>query len=235
MSSILYLLLLAALVMFSWVANVYGLMLPDGNFVPSMLTGESVRWFVRHSIEHVSAAPLAQVLLVLLATGALRSSGLWSAMWGYGGLAQRQRHALFVASVVFVVGLVLVAIGLLPGGTLLSVTGYIVGGPFASGWLFVLSVVVVIPCVIYGLMCGQWHSGSEMSAGLASGIGAYASYFITLLVASQLMAAVQYVHLFSLLRLSPVVQNLIEGMVYGLPLVLLIITGKSLYGTSSTE
>lgn len=234
MSSILYLLLLVALVMFSWVANVCGLMLPDGSLVPSMLSEESVRWFVRHSIEHVSAAPLAQVLLVLLAVGSLRSSGLWSVMWSREGLAQRQRHALYLVLVIFMMYLALVVMELLPGGNLLSVTGYVIGGPFASGWLFVSSVAVVVPSIVYGFVCGQWHSGAEMSAGLASGIGSYASYFITLLVASQLMAAVQYVRLFSLFRLSSVVQSLIEALVYFLPLVLLIITSKTSYETSST-
>ena len=64
MISMLYLLLFVALVVFSWVANIYGLTLPSGSLVPSLFSEESVRWFVRHGVDNVSAAPLGQVLLV---------------------------------------------------------------------------------------------------------------------------------------------------------------------------
>ena len=74
----LYLLLLLLLVLFSWVGSAYGLMLPDGALLPNLLGPDSVRYFVRHGIEHISAAPVVEVLLLVLMVGAVGQSGLWS-------------------------------------------------------------------------------------------------------------------------------------------------------------
>lgn len=230
-----YLLLFIVLILFSWVGSVYGLMLPDGSLMPSLLSEESVRWFVRHSIDNISAAPLAEVLLVLLTVGALRSSGLWHALWHRSQLVQRQRHALLVSLAVMVVCASVVLLGLIPGGNLLSVTGHFFGGPFASGWLFLLSLIVVVPCVVFGKMCGQWRTTNELYVGLASTIASYSSYFVTLVVASQLVAAMHYVHLFHLIGLSSVMQKLCVGLIYILPLITLFATNKKQYDTSSVE
>ena len=230
-----YLLLIVALVLFSWVGSVYGLMLPDGTLLPNLLSEEGTRWFVRHSMDNVSAAPFAEVLLVLLAVGSLRGSGLWHALWHRGSLVQRQRHALLVAMVVMTVCACIVLLGIVPGGNLLSVTGHIAGGPFASGWPFLLTLVIVLPCIVYGKMCGQWHTSKELYVGLASSVVSYAGYFITLVVASQLVAAIQYVRLFQLLGLSSAMQAFCFGLIYTIPLIILFVTNKTPHDTSSTE
>ncbi|MBR3858823.1 MAG: AbgT family transporter [Bacteroidaceae bacterium] len=230
-----YFLLIVALVLFSWVGSVYGLMLPDGTLLPNLLSGEGVRWFVRHSMDNVSAAPFAEVLLVLLAVGSLRSSGLWHALWHRASLVQRQRHALLVALVVLAVCACIVLVGIVPGGNLLSVTGHIAGGPFASGWPFLLTLMVVFPCVVYGKMCGQWHTSKELYAGLASSVVSHAGCFITLVVASQLVAAIQYVRLFQLLGLSAAMQAFCFGLIYTIPLIILFVTNTTPHDTSSTE
>jgi hypothetical protein len=62
----------------------------------------------------------------------------------------------------------------------------------------------------------------------------YSNYFFVLVVASQLVAAVGYVQLFDLLRMSPVAQNILVALVYVLPLVLLIIKNEFLYESSAT-
>lgn len=234
MSSI-YLLLFIVLVLFSWIGSVYGLMLADGTLMPSLLSEESVRWFVRHSMDNISAAPFAEVLLGLLTVGALRDSGLWHALWHRSQLAQRQRHALLISLVVMAVGMSVVLFGIIPGGNLLSVTGHLSGGPFASGWPFLLMLVVVTPCIVFGKMSGQWRNMVELYAGLVSAITSYASYFITLIVASQLVAAMHYVRLFYLIGFSSTMQDLCIGLIYAIPLIILFATNKLRYDTSSTE
>lgn len=230
-----YLVLIVILVLFSWVGSVYGLLLPDGTLLPNLLSEEGVRWFVRHSMDNVSAAPFVEVLLVLLAVGSLRSSGLWHALWHRTGLVQRQRHALLVALGVMVVCIGIVLAGIVPGGNLLSVTGHIAGGPFAAGWPFLLTLVIVFPCIVYGKMCGQWHTSKELYAGLASSVVSHAGYFITLVVVSQLVAAMRYVRLFQLLGLSSVMQTFCIGLIYAIPLIFLFVTNKTPHDTSSIE
>ena len=229
-----YLVLIGLVALFSWVGNIYGLLLPDGTLLPSILSNEGVRWMVRHSIANITAAPLAEVLLVLLLVGALRSSGLWHAWCHMRHLEQRRRHALVVASVVMVTLLGVVLLGIRPGGNLLSVTGHLAGGPFASGWLFLLTLVVVIPAIVYGKMCEVWHSAGELYEGLSSEIVSAASYFVTLVVASQLVATMHYVQLFPLIGLSPTMQSLCIGLIYAVPLILLFVKNAT-HDTSATQ
>ena len=220
--SSLYLLLIAVIVLFSWVGSIYALTLPDGSMIPNLLSEESVRWFVRHSIDNVSAAPLVEALLALIAIGALRSSGLLTALIHYTSLdVRRHRH--------------LVLMGIAPGGNLLSVTGHIAGGPFASGWLFLLTLMASVPSIVYGCMSGQWHNAKELFAGLSSEIASCASYFVTIVVASQLVAVMQYVRLFELLGISYAMQSIIVALVYAIPFIFLIVTNTSVNESSSIE
>ena len=75
----------------------------------------------------------------------------------------------------------------------------------------------------------------ELYAGLVSAITSYASYFITLIVASQLVAAMHYVRLFYLIGFSSTMQDLCIGLIYAIPLIILFVTNKLRYDTSSTE
>lgn len=234
--SSLYLLLLAIVVLFSWVGSIYALLLPDGSVLPNLLSEESVRWFVRHSIGNVSAAPLVEVLLVLIVIGALRSSGLFSALVHCTSLdIRRHRHALYTALAVLAVCLCLVLLGILPGGNLLSVTGHVAGGPFASGWLFLFALVASVPSLVYGRMSGQWRNAKEVFAGISSEIASCASYFVTLVIASQLVAAIQYIRLFELLGVAYAMQGIIVALVYIVPLIVLLVMNNSIYESSSTE
>lgn len=234
--SSLYLLLIAVIVLFSWVGSIYALTLPDGSMIPNLLSEESVRWFVRHSIDNVSAAPLVEALLALIAIGALRSSGLLTALIHYTSLdVRRHRHALYTALAVLAVCLCLVLMGIAPGGNLLSVTGHIAGGPFASGWLFLLTLVASVPSIVYGCMSGQWRNAKELFAGLSSEIASCASYFVTIVVASQLVAVMQYVRLFELLGISYAMQSIIVALVYAIPFIFLIVTNTSVNESSSIE
>ncbi len=234
--SSLYLLLIAVIVLFSWVGSIYALTLPDGSMLPNLLSEESVRWFVRHSIDNVLAAPFVEVLLVLIVIGALRSSGLFAALVHCTSLdVRRHRHALYTALAVLAVCLCLVLLGVLPGGNLLSVTGHIAGGPFASGWLFLLTIVASVPSIVYGRVSGQWRNAKEVFAGLSSEIASCASYFVTLMVASQLMATIRYVRLFELLGLSHTMQSIAVVLVYAVPLIVLLVTNNSIYESSTNE
>ena len=236
MFTIIYLLLIAVLVLFSWAGNVYGLLLPDGTLLPNLLSQEGIRWFVRHSIDNISTAPLAELLLVLIIVGALRSSGLWSSLL-HRDLRNihRTRHALYAALILFALCAIVLLIGIVPGGNLLSVTGHISGGPFASGWLFLLTLVLVMPCLLYGYMSGQWHTRKDLFAGITSEISTCASYFVTLITASQLVAIAHHLHLSELLQAPSIIQDIIEAVVYILPLIALYLNKHFTHDTSSAE
>ena len=230
MFAIIYLLLIAVLVAFSWVGSVYGLLLPDGTVLPSLLSADSVRWFVRHSIDNIAAAPLVEALLVLLMVGAVEQSGIGKIVMGVvrehtlPSLSRHQRYALHISLFVFIICVLVIVVGLVgPGGNLLSVTGRISGGPFARGWLPLLCVCVCIPCISYGWIGDLWNSGNELLSGLTAAIARCSGYFVTLIVASQLIASVQYLRLFELIGWGSGAASVCVAIVYGLPLIVSVV------------
>lgn len=229
MFTTIYICFLLVLVFVSWIASIYGLMLPNGAVMPSLLSADSMRWFVRHSMEIIEAAPLAQVLLILLMVGTIRSCELIRyvahLMREHKALplVHRQKHATRIALLVFGVFVALVLSGILtPDGNLLSVTGHIAGGPFSRGWLFLLCLVVCVPCLVYGRLSDLWHTEYELLGFLTSEIARCSGYFVTLVVAALFMAALHYVGLFELLGWSDSVVAIFSMVLYGLPLAVTI-------------
>lgn len=225
----LYLVLLVLLVLFSWIASAYGLVLPSGEAVSSLLGADSMRWFVRHSVENIAAAPIVQVVLVLIMVSAVRSCGV---VRGVGNLvregrrlplSRHQQYAARIALVVWGVCLLLVVWGIVaPSGNLLSVTGRIAGGPLSSGWLFILLLVVCVPCFVYGRLSGLWPTERDVLDAFTAEIARCSRYFVTLIVGSQLMAALHYVRLFDLLGWGDGAVTALTVGVYGLPLIVAI-------------
>ena len=231
--SILYLVILVLLVLFSWIGSACGLMLPDGMHLPNLLGADSVRYFVRHSIDHISASPLVEVILLLLMISAVVQSGLWSSLVEtlrertLPTLSRRQVYSLRVSLVIFVVCLLIIAMGFVgPQGNLLSVTGRIAGGPFAQGWLPLLSLCVCLPCICYGWLSGMWSTERDILSALTVTIARRSSYFVTLIIASQVMAAIRYLHLFELLGWGDMASSVCYLLLSGLPL-LIVPRGKT--------
>ena len=229
--TILYLIILALLVLFSWVGSAYGLMLPDGMLIPNLLGADSVRYFVRHSIEHIASAPLVEVILLLMMISAVGQCGLWRYLVEalrertLPTLTRRQVYSLRVSVVIFVVCVLIITLGFVgPQGNLLSVTGRIAGGPFAAGWLPLTCVCVCVPCVCYGWLSGVWGTERDILTALTTAIARCSSYFVTLIIGSQVMAAIRYLHLFELLGWGDVATTICSLLLYGLPLILVLVT-----------
>ncbi len=230
MFTLIYLLLLIALVVFSWIGSVYGIMLPDATVLPNLLSADSVRWFVRHAIDNMADAPFVEVVLVLMMISAAEQSGLWNTLITTlrrhvrSSLSRQQKFALHVSVTLFAVCVLIVMVGLVgPRGNLLSVTGRIAGGPFASGWLPLLNVCVCLSCLSYGWLVGLWRTERDVLKAFTATIARCSGYFVTLIVASQLMAVVQYLHLLDLLGWGEVSMLPIITVVYGLPLIVSLV------------
>lgn len=220
--TLIYLLLLFMVAIGSWVGSVYTLGSEDA--VVNLLGDAGVRWMVRHCVTHIAAAPIAEVLLVLLMIGAVKQSGLLECVQllvrekTLSVLSQRQSYALRLSSIVLGVVLVVVLLGIVPPwGKLLSVMGGVIGGPLSSGWLFVLFLLVCIPCLCYGWLNGVWRTEREVLRAITCEVSRCTGYFVTLIVAAQLVAAVQYTQL--LACMGWVSDTLIPIVLYGVPLL----------------
>lgn len=226
MFATLYLLLFLVVALFSWVASIFGLLLPNGALLPSMLSADGIRWMVRHGLDNIASAPVVTVLVVLVLIGVLRSVGAIKTIsyviykHKLPSLSRRQRYASRVAWCVFGVALSVVLIGVLPpGGNLLSVTGHISGGPLAKGWLLVLLIVVCVPCLMYGWIAGIWHTERDILDAFSSELARCSGYLVTLVIASQLMGAILYTGLFDLMSFGQNTRLFCTFVIYAAPLI----------------
>ena len=218
--TLIYLVLLFGVAIGSWVGSVYTL--DSEEAVVNLLSDAGVRWMVRHCVENITAAPIAEVLLVLLMIGAVKQSELPDCVRllvrerTLTVLSQRQGYALRISFIVlgFLLGVLLLGI-VPPWGNLLSVTGSVIGGPLSGGWLFVLSLLVCIPSLCYGCLNGVWHTEREVLQAFTSEVSRCSCYFVTLIVAAQIVAAVQYTQL--LACMGWVSATLLPFLLYGMP------------------
>lgn len=230
--TVIYLLLLLGVALASWVCSVYALSSSDGVAVVNMLDAVGVRWMVRHSMEYIAGSPLVEVLLVLLMIGAVKRCGvreclsLWFAERRMSVLPKRQSYALYGALAVMVSLVAVVLLGVLPPGrNLLSVTGRFAGSPLAAGWLLLLCLLVCVPCLCYGWLSDTWHTERDMLNALGSEVARCSGYFVTLVVAALLVAAMQYTRLLTLVGWADSI-SVIVALLYGLPLVASLMSKK---------
>lgn len=221
--TVIYLLLLLSVALGSWVCSVYALSSADGVAVVNMLDAVGVRWMVRHSMEYIAGAPFVEVVLVLLMIGAVKQCGLGECfpLWGdkrrMSALSKRQSYALYGALGIAVSLFAVVLLGVLPPGrNLLSVTGHFSGSPLAAGWLFLLCMLVCIPCLCYGWLSDMWRSERDVLRALSSEVSRCSGYFVTLVVAAILMAALQYTQLLNMVGWADG-SSVIAAVLYGLP------------------
>lgn len=230
--TVIYLLLLLSVALGSWVCSVYALSSADGVAVVNMLDAAGVRWMVRNSMECIAGAPFVEVLLVLLMIGAVKQCGLVECfpLWGgkrpMSALSKRQSYALYGTLGIAVSLTAVVLFGILPPGrNLLSVTGHFLGSPLASGWLFLLCLLVCVCCLCYGWLSDAWRSERDVLKALSSEVSRCSGYFVTLVVAAILVAALQYTQLLSMVGWADY-SSVIAVVLYGFPFLASLISAK---------
>ena len=138
------LLLAAVLPFLSWALSALG--------VPcrSLLDGEGLRWLFRHAADCLRSRLDACALCFVLMQGVMRKSRLLPL-----GHTFRQRRFRRFAAVYGVVLVSILAVSLLPGSPLLSITGGIVGSPLMQGLPFLGWLSFMVFCLCYGFRRGE--------------------------------------------------------------------------------
>ena len=198
----LYLLLLFVAVIASWLVGLYGV-----SGVRSLLSAEGIRWWMRVVMPSFASAFLPEVMVVLFALGIVRRS------------FRRWNGRAFAAAVaVFVLLLGLVGWGVL-SGSLLSVSGRWAHSPLQVAWLPLLAALVSIPALCYGLASGTYTSGTQVLRALGCEVVRCAPAFVTLFVASQLMAVLAYSGLPTVCGMGESAFRVVKAVVCWLPFV----------------
>ena len=209
----LYVLLLLTAVVASWLVGLYGV-----DSVNSLLSGEGVRWWMRSVLPAFAASPIGEVLLVLFTLGAVRSTSPRMKSDVQQVNKSTSIRAWVVAGLVLAVLVSLVVWGVM-SGTLLSVTGRWAHSPLQAGWLPVLALLVGIPCLCFALTNGTLTSGPEVLHAISSEVKRCAPAFVTLFVAAQLVAVLNYSHLPEACGIGKATFGYIAMVIYWTPFI----------------
>lgn len=175
------------LMLISWLLTAT---MTDG--VASLLSAEGIRFLLGNFSQNVSTPQLVWILLLSMAYGSVRQSGLYSSMRSDN--IYRKGLAL---KLTFAVGIVLLVVLLFltvqPHAVLLSSTGRLWPSPFSRALVPVLSGYVIILAVIYGTVTRRFTTFESFFSTLSYGIRCAAPLFFLYLLAAQLYSSFCFV------------------------------------------
>jgi aminobenzoyl-glutamate transport protein len=166
--------------------------------VRSLLNSEGVRWFFGRFTDNLSAPILVWMVLLTIAVGALRASGLLDVVLrvvkGDGKLLFRERFSLWVvvAELIVVVGL-LIALTSLHHPILLSSTGHLFPSPFSRSLVPVVAFAVTLSSLSFGIASRRTFSFASAMRAVTSAFRYAAPYFVIYVLAAQLFHTVLFV------------------------------------------
>lgn len=229
-----YFILLLLVILASWMGTVYQLRgVGQGNplTLRSLLEAQGVRWMIRHFPTSISQAPVGNALLLLSGLGVLGCSGLSNAVVRAirrSGISYKERLGLRLACIVTAICLVLLLMGLFTGQrVLLGVTGSLLSGPIPDGAVFLLFTAVTLASVVFGYTADRFRDADDLIDALTCLIPRYAAFFLTLMIASQILAALDYSGLTGLADMNPTSLRWFKFVLWWLPLPIIHLRDKS--------
>lgn len=162
--------------------------------VRSMLSSEGIRWFFGGFSNIISNPLLTWLLLVLIAGGSLQASGVIGYFRTNGQASFRQRLALRVAVLFFILySIVIAMLTLMPHAILLSFDGYLFPSAFSRGLVPIICFGIILFSVSYGIISGNKRKGEDVLDILSYGLSKGTSLIIIYIFAIQLYASLRFV------------------------------------------
>lgn len=182
------LLALVVLVLVSWLLSA-----TQGEGVRSLLSSEGIRFFFGGFTDMLLKPLLVWLLLLSMAWGCLRHSGLLQ-FFSTPLVPRRRRQALILLSVIL---LVFVCMTLLltvtPQAVLLSATGQLWPSPFSHALVPILASGIILLSLTYGLFSRHFLSVADVCLSLVQGIAGAAPLLLLYVLAMQLFGALRFV------------------------------------------
>ena len=172
------------LVILSWLLSATRL---DG--VRSLISSEGIRWFVGEFTYTLASPLLVWLLLLLVALGCLRRSGLMSRGRGY-----RDRVALRVSlSFIIIYVVIICLLTLMPHAILLSVTGSLFPSAFSRALVPIICFGVGVLSISFGMVSGRLHTLTDILDALTFGLQQGAPLIILYIMFFQFYASLLFV------------------------------------------
>ena len=176
-----------ALVLVSWILSAASL-----GSVRSLLSGEGVRWLFGQFAHNIASPPLTWILMVGLAWGCLRGSGLRC----HYPHNHRERIAFWSALLTALLFLVVIALlTVIPHAILLSASGSLFPSPFSGSLVPLLAVGTCLVSIVYGVVSGQLSTLTDVYDSLISGLQSVAPLILLYMLVIQIYETLFFVFL----------------------------------------
>jgi p-aminobenzoyl-glutamate transporter AbgT len=227
--AMLYLFLSIAVILIAWVGSFWELRNINVNselILRSLLTIDGVRYLLHNSVSLLDDAPIANILMLLFTIGVANRSLLFktlSLFLHHKSLSYKQYASLLLSFIVFVLMFLLLIYGVFgPEHLLLSISGTLKNSPLIDGFFAILMILVLLPCLIYGMATDSFNVVDDGIEALVSVIRLVPSYLFTLFMASFLMSVITYSRIDVLIGAGTTAIQLFSQILYWLPLPILL-------------
>ena len=169
--------------------------------VRSLLSSEGIRWFFGAFTANVASPWLVSLLLILIALGTLRNTGLltihsslFTFHFSLFTFHYREKVAMRVSLIVLCLFVVMIALLTLPPhAILLSATGSLFPSAFSRALVPILAFGLCLLSISFGMVSGRLRTLSDILDALTFGIQQGAPLFILYIMAIQFYASLLFV------------------------------------------
>lgn len=228
--AVIYLILLILVIIVSWIGSIMEIGRVGGNddmALRSVLGVPGLRWAVRTAATCLADAPIGNALMLFIAVGAGRGSGLFRALSRLRNLSPKENTAFYISMVVLAIFVLLIVLGVFAGShLLLGITGTLKGSPLYDGLMFLMMLAVCLPSLVYGLSTETFRTVSDCVDAFCTILPPFAHFLVTMLVAAQLIQTLEYTHIDALLGIGPNSMRIISFLLYWLPLPVILLHNK---------
>ena len=225
--AVIYLILLILVIVVSWIGSIMEIGRGAGNeelALRSVLGVPGLRWAVRTAASCLGNAPVGNALMLFMAIGAGRGSGLFRALSRLRSLSPKEATAFYISVVVLGLFVCLIVLGVYAGShLLLGITGTLKGSPLYDGLMFLLMLAVCLPSLVYGLSTETFRTAGDCVNAFCTILPPFAHFLVTMLVAAQLLQTLEYTNIDLLLGISNNAMRIISFLVYWLPLPIILV------------
>ena len=225
--AVIYLILLILVIVVSWIGSIMEIGRGAGNeelALRSVLGVPGLRWAVRTAASCLGNAPVGNALMLFMAVGAGRGSGLFRALSRLRSLSPKEATAFYISVVVLGLFVCLIVLGVYAGShLLLGITGQLKGSPLYDGFMFLVMLGICIPSLVYGLSTETFRTAADCVDAFCTIPPPFAHFLVTMLVGAQLLQTLEYTNIDLLLGITDNAMRIISFLVYWLPLPIILV------------
>ena len=157
--------------------------------VRSLLSSEGLRWLLGHFSDMLGTPVLLCLLLLLMAYGSLKGSGILHFKSSY-----RHSRALIITFMlaVFYVGAIVLLV-MMPHAVLLSATGSLWPSPFSAAIVPLLAFGITLLSAVYGYVADSYRTISDVYQSLIDGIREGAPWLLFYVLSGQIYYSLKFI------------------------------------------